>query len=35
MVAQDWVDVTAAEQRTAAVRALAAKYTIKYETTAR
>ena len=28
---QDWKDATAAEQRTAAVRALAKKYTIKYE----
>jgi len=28
----DWTDATAAEQRTAAVRALARKYKIKYET---
>jgi hypothetical protein len=31
VVLQDWTDATMAEQRTAAVRALAAKYTIKYE----
>ncbi|HEX8107761.1 MAG TPA: peptidylprolyl isomerase [Kofleriaceae bacterium] len=31
MVQHDWIDATAAEQRTAAVRALAKKYTIKYE----
>jgi hypothetical protein len=31
VVLQDWKDATAAEQRTAAVRALAKKYTIKYE----
>jgi len=29
---QDWTDTTASEQRTAAVRALATKYKIKYET---
>jgi hypothetical protein len=34
VVLQDWTDATMAEQRTAAVRALAAKYTIKYETAA-
>jgi hypothetical protein len=33
-VLQDWTDATASEQRTAAVRALAKKYTIKYETRA-
>jgi hypothetical protein len=31
LVLQDWTDATAAEQRTAAVRALAKKYTISYE----
>ena len=31
VVLQDWTDATAAEQRTAAVRALAKKYTIKHE----
>lgn len=31
MVLQDWKDATASEQRTAAVRALAKKYTITYE----
>src|SRR5262249_11727154 len=31
MVYHDWTDATAAEQRTAAVRALAKKYTVKYE----
>jgi hypothetical protein len=31
LVAQDWVDSVAAEQRTAAVRALAQKYTVKLE----
>lgn len=35
MVRHDWIDATAAEQRTAAVRALANKYTIKYEAPAR
>jgi hypothetical protein len=35
MVQHDWIDATAAEQRTAAVRALASKYTIKYETPTR
>jgi hypothetical protein len=34
LVTQDWMDATAAEKRTAAVRALAAKYTVKYETRA-
>ena len=32
VVFQDWKDATAAEQRTAAVRALAKKYTVKFET---
>jgi hypothetical protein len=32
VVLQDWKDAVASEQRTAAVRALAKKYTIKYET---
>ena len=32
VVLQDWTDAIMAEQRTAAVRALAAKYTIEYET---
>jgi PPIC-type PPIASE domain len=31
VVQQDWTDATASEQRTAAVRALAKKYTIKHE----
>jgi hypothetical protein len=31
VVLQDWTDATAAEQRTAAVRALAKKYKVKYE----
>jgi hypothetical protein len=31
VVLQDWTDATMAEQRTAAVRALAKKYTIKFE----
>lgn len=31
VVLQDWTDATMAEQRTAAVRAMAAKYTIEYE----
>ena len=31
VVLQDWKDDTAAQQRTAAVRALAKKYTVKYE----
>jgi hypothetical protein len=31
-VLQDWKDATAAEQRAAAVRALAKKYTVKFET---
>ena len=31
MVFQDWSDATAAEQRTAAVRALAKKYKVKHE----
>jgi hypothetical protein len=34
IVMQDWLDATAAEQRTAAVRALAAKYKIRYESAA-
>ena len=32
VVFQDWNDTTSAEQRTAAVRELAKKYTIKFET---
>jgi len=32
VVYHDWVDATAAEQRTAAVRALTKKYSVKYET---
>jgi hypothetical protein len=32
IVRQDWADATASEQRTAAVRALAKKYQVKYET---
>jgi hypothetical protein len=32
IVLQDWKDVTAADQRAAAVRALAKKYTVKFET---
>lgn len=35
VVLQDWRDVTAAEQRTAAVRALAKKYTVKIEAAAK
>ena len=31
VIMQDWKDATASEQRTAAVRALAKKYTIKYQ----
>jgi hypothetical protein len=31
VVLQDWMDATMAEQRSAAVRALARKYTVKYE----
>jgi hypothetical protein len=31
VIFQDWTDATAAEQRTAAVRALAKKYRVKYE----
>jgi hypothetical protein len=31
VVLHDWIDATAAEQRTAAVRALAKKYKVKYE----
>ena len=31
VVLHDWIDAMAAEQRTAAVRALARKYTVKYE----
>jgi hypothetical protein len=34
VVLQDWTDATAAEQRTAAVRALAQKYTVKVEAAA-
>lgn len=32
VVLHDWIDATAAEQRTAVVRALAKKYTVEYET---
>ena len=35
VVLHDWIDATAAEQRTAVVRALARKYKIKYEVPAR
>jgi len=35
VVQQDWTDATLAEQRSAAVKALTAKYTVKYETAAR
>ena len=35
VVLHDWTDATAAEQRTAAVRALAKKYKVKYETSTR
>jgi hypothetical protein len=31
VVLQDWTDATMAEKRTAAVRALAKKYPVKYE----
>jgi hypothetical protein len=31
VVLHDWIDATAAEQRTAVVRALAKKYKVKYE----
>jgi len=31
VVLQDWTDVTLADQRSAAVRALAKKYTVKFE----
>ena len=31
VVLQDWTDATLAEQRSAAVRALAKTYTVKYE----
>ncbi len=34
VVLQDWTDTTMAEQRTAAVRALAKKYTVKVEVVA-
>ena len=34
MVRQDWIDEAAAEKRTAAVRALAKKYKVKYESAA-
>jgi hypothetical protein len=33
VVLQDWTDAVMAEQRTAAVRALARKYTVKVEST--
>jgi hypothetical protein len=32
VVLQDWTDAVLAEQRSAAVKALAAKYTVRYET---
>ncbi|HSS01435.1 MAG TPA: peptidylprolyl isomerase [Kofleriaceae bacterium] len=35
VVLHDWIDATAAEQRTAVVRALAKKYKVKYEVPAR
>jgi hypothetical protein len=35
VVLQDWTDATAAEQRSAAVRALTKKYTVKYESEAK
>jgi hypothetical protein len=35
VILQDWIDATMAEQRTAAVRALAKKYTVKYEAVTR
>ncbi len=35
VVRQDWADATAAEQRTSAVRALAGKYRVKYQSTAK
>ncbi|HEY0989471.1 MAG TPA: peptidyl-prolyl cis-trans isomerase, partial [Kofleriaceae bacterium] len=35
VVLHDWIDATAAEQRTAVVRALARKYKFKYEVPAR
>jgi PPIC-type PPIASE domain len=35
VVLQDWTDLKMAEQRTAAVRALAGKYTVKYEDAAK
>jgi hypothetical protein len=35
IVMHDWIDTTAAEQRTAAVRALQKKYTVKYENAAK
>jgi hypothetical protein len=35
VVLQDWKDATASEQRTTAVRALAAKYKVKYESASR
>jgi hypothetical protein len=31
VVLQDWTDATLAEQRSAAVRVLAKKYTVRYE----
>ena len=31
VVLHDWIDATAAEQRTSVVRALAKKYKVKYE----
>jgi hypothetical protein len=31
MVQQDWIDARMAESRTAAVRALAKKYAVRYE----
>jgi hypothetical protein len=35
VVLQDWTDAVMAEQRSAAVRALAKKYTVKIEAVAR
>jgi len=35
VVLHDWIDATAAEQRTAVVRALARKYKVRYETPTR
>ena len=35
VILQDWTDATMAEQRTAAVRALAKKYAVKFEASAK